>query len=168
MYSNPILRKFLLLFGVILAIMIISFTTWKRANSWDFPPSTATPDPFVTYDPATYGIPDTIAGYKVQAVQTLENTACMLPNAMRLILQSIQSDFDSFLASSNPQAVLDELAKLDLPKDVKWELVFDGPGLWDREEFISGNAEWNSVRGNNGFRCLKSGPAIIITSTPVE
>lgn len=126
--------------------------------------STPTPDPFHTYDPATYGIPATIAGYKVLAVQTSTNTACTMPGTMRLILQATEPDLDSFLANTNPQAVMQELEKLDISKDVKWQPQYVGPSLWDREKFISQNNEWNESR--KAYGCLRTGPIILTTITP--
>src|SRR5689334_20636704 len=49
---------------------------------------TSTLAAFATYDPATYGIPYQIAGYQVLAVKSAQNTACMEPNTLSLVLQN--------------------------------------------------------------------------------
>jgi len=122
------------------------------------PTATPSADPKSTYDPATYGIPDTIAGYRVLAVKTLENTACMLPNTLQLILQASNPNVESFLENNRSDQVQAELAKLQLTRlVVRWETTFAGPALvWDWDKFISGNDEWNAQMKRHG--CLKLGP----------
>lgn len=123
-------------------------------------------DKGVSYKPATYGIPDTIAGYTVLAVKTSENTACMLSGTKRIIVQTSDSDVDEFLRNNNPNAVQQELASLKLAT-TNWELEYVGPGVvWSEEEFLSQNDEWNSQ-----FRfseCLKFEPLNMQTGTRVS
>ncbi|MEO8610984.1 MAG: hypothetical protein ABI690_24015 [Chloroflexota bacterium] len=120
---------------------------------------TSTPDPFASYAPATYGIPDSIAGYEVLAVKTLENTACMMPDTMLLLLQSDKENVDAFLESANPQTILEALKNLGLK--VAIELEYMGPDTWDKEQFISNTDEWNRTMKSGG--CLLGGPAVAIT-----
>lgn len=51
--------------------------------------TTSTPVLGNSYDPAGYGLPSTMAGYKTFAVLTSENTACRMPGEKRLVLQTM-------------------------------------------------------------------------------
>jgi len=55
-----------------------------------------------SYSPPDYGLPNTLAGYKVMAVKTSENTACMSTGTKRIILQASDPDVETFLKNSRP------------------------------------------------------------------
>lgn len=84
------------------------------------PASTSTPNgPF---DPASHGVPDTIAGYRVLAVITPENTACVGPNETRLILQTNEPTEMDFLSRNDSSAAIQATAQLGLAArvDILW------------------------------------------------
>lgn len=58
------------------------------------PPLSDSPDQF---DPKSYGLPDTIAGYKVLGVVTSENQACMVPGSKSLVLQTTEPTVEDYL-----------------------------------------------------------------------
>jgi hypothetical protein len=149
------LRKLLLSFGTVLAIMVLTLTTWKQANSWKIPPPTITPDAFTPYDPSTYNIPSAIAGYRILTVQTSKNTACMSPGVLRLTVQPIKAMVGNPLASEENTNLRAELEKLKL--DVEWELQYVTEGPYDLEKFVSGNTTWNETMATVG--CQQLGPA---------
>lgn len=154
--------KWLLLFGILTIIIVLAISSMIRANSWILLTPVPTPDPFATYDPAAYGIPDMIAGYKVLAVKTLQNTACMMPNAIRLLLQSSQQDVENFLENSESQIINNEIEKIELILSSKLEIEYLGPGVWDKDLFILRNDLWNKEMKNGGCT-LVGGPAQAIT-----
>jgi len=146
--------KIVRLLGILIIIVVVSFVTWQQVNLRTVVTPDPTVDPFATYDPATYGIPDTIAGYKVLTVQTMENTACMSPETMRLTIQPVEPLPGNPLASQSNGDVRAELKKLK--PDVHWELQYITAGPYDREKFIVGNATWNETMQSIG--CLRTGP----------
>ncbi len=123
------------------------------------PPLLDSPEQF---DPKTYGIPETIAGYKVLAVITSANTACWAPAPKQLVLQSTASSADAFLNSGQATDVEKAMKDLGLNPS-EWSMSFGGPGS-TREQVISGTQEWNRLMEKGG--CVHSGPAGP-TSVPV-
>jgi len=57
------------------------------------------------YAPSSYGLLDTIAGYKSLAVFTSEDTMCMKAGYKRLILQTTEQSVDAYLPNSQPQEI---------------------------------------------------------------
>jgi hypothetical protein len=107
------------------------------------------------YDPAQYGIPITIAGYKVLAVLTPGNTACMLPGHKRLILQAGEQDVENFLKNSHPNDINTALVQYGLTDTASWEVQVVGPGT-TLDGFLSENQKWNAQATSDG--CVKLGP----------
>lgn len=88
-----------------------------------------------SYDPALYGLPDTLAGYTVIAVQTPENTICFHGDKKRLTLQATENTIDHFLTSADPAAITAELIQLGLADQFERGYTFVGPGV-TREQII--------------------------------
>jgi hypothetical protein len=114
-----------------------------------------TPNP---YNPASFGITSYIGGYKVLAVFTPDNLACMNPGEIRLVLQSPESNLDKYLANSNPKGVQKDLEQHGL--DATIEMV--GPGV-TIEQIISESTKWNQDIKKTG--CIKLGPAELPQTT---
>ncbi len=113
-----------------------------------------------TYNPAQYGLPERIGGYKVLAVLTSDNTACMMPGEKRLILQADHSNVDDYLKNSDPEAVKKELEQRGLAEMAKWGFQIVGPGA-NLETILSEHQKWNEQAQKSG--CVRFGPPPIIT-----
>ncbi len=95
------------------------------------------------YDPARFGLPGYIRGYKLLAVFTSDNLACMSKGETRLMLQATAPDVEAFLATSNPTRNNLEAIQKDLEQHGKnVEIEIAGPGV-TIETVISENAKWN-------------------------
>jgi hypothetical protein len=116
-------------------------------------PRNDAPDQF---DPKTYGLPDTIAGYKVLGVVTSENKACMAPGTKDLVLLTTEPTVEDYLKNSRPADVLKAMGELGL-NTTEWGISFAGPGA-TRDQLITGVQEWNNEMEKYG--CVYSGPAI--------
>lgn len=128
-----------------------SFTQFVMGNS---------PTPNTSLLPADHGLPDTIAGYRVLAVETSETTACIQPGIVIIVLQVDASNLDEML-STDIDAVLQELNRLKPDRDVVWEFTLVGPDV-TFEEFVAGNADVNSRFAGIGCESL-GGPILVPT-----
>ena len=113
--------------------------------------------PAAPYLPAQYGLPDTIAGYKVLAVLTSDNTACMPPGAKRLILQTTQPTVEEFLETSDAAGIKAELEQKGFPEFAKWGVEIGGPDA-TFDKVVSENEDWNAFSRKYG--CAQSIPAL--------
>lgn len=114
-----------------------------------------TPNP---YNPTHLGVPDYIGGYKVLAVFTPDNLACMNPGEIRLVLQAPESNMEKYLANSNPKDIQKDLEQHGL--DATIEIV--GPGV-TIDQIINESAKWNQDIKKTG--CIKLGPVELPQST---
>ena len=135
---------------LIIAIILILLSIVFLRQSPVFA-SNNTPTPNTSYAPAAYGIPNIVAGYKIFAVLTSENTMCMLLGAKRLVLQSSQPEPDYPDTSS----VTQELKERGIKDIDQWEIMIVGPGT-NLEQFLAENEKWNADAKKNG--CAKLGP----------
>jgi hypothetical protein len=103
-----------LYFTLAVAIFTVGFNSKAISQSVD------------SYDPIRFGIPETIGGYRVLAVLSEENSACMKPGEKRLVLQSLQPTIDGAL-----RGFPKERSELE-----QWESSIVGPGL-TREQLVS-------------------------------
>ncbi len=124
--------------------------------------ATPTPTPPSPYDPARYGLPPTIAGYKTFAVLTTDNTACMMPGEKRLILQATQANVQDFLSASSKAAIQQDLQQRGFADFAQSNVQIVGPGT-TLDQFLSENEKWNEDRKMHG--CVTSVPAVPITPT---
>jgi len=102
------------------------------------------------YDPARFGIPATIGGYKVLAVFTSDNLDCMGPGEIRLALQAAAPNVDAYLANNNLPAIQKELEQ----RGLNVEIEIDGPGM-TIAQIIREAARWN--QGMDAYGCFRSG-----------
>lgn len=144
---------------------IIGFFHLTSLENKPIPTSTSEktiPTPINSYGPTDYGLPSTIAGYKVLAVLTAENNACMMPEQKRLVLQASQTDMDDYLKDSNPNAINTALEQNGLTAS-DWEIQVVGPTV-TLDEILDQVQIWNKQMENG---CVRSGPAVIL-GTPAK
>lgn len=113
-----------------------------------------TPSAADPYDPALYGVPETLAGYRVLVVLTPTNTACMPPDVGRLVLQADQRSLEEHLQVTQPIDIERALEKHGL-RPHQWMIQTVGPGV-TREEVIAENESWNEQAMRLG--CVQLGP----------
>jgi hypothetical protein len=135
---------------LLIALFVSVLTTVSNVEA-----SYAIPTSLSPYDPAQDGLPATIAGYKVLAVSTPSNTACMLPGAKRVILQAPQQSVEGYLKDSRPDAITKDIEQYEIDRTTKWEVMIVGPGT-TLEEFLGENSKWN--RQGQNYGCTKSLP----------
>jgi len=105
------------------------------------------------FDPAQYGIPETLANYDVLAVENSENMLCWQENQIHITIRSDISAITSYISSSNSNAVRRELEALGIP-DIVWGISVVGPGI-SREQVIGTKQRQNEMyqlRGCEGMR----------------
>jgi hypothetical protein len=113
-----------------------------------------------TYDPAHYGLPPTIAGYKTFAVLTSDNTACMMPGEKRLVLQTMQANVQRFLSTSDYTAIEKDLQQRGFADFAQGNIQIVGPST-TLDQFLSENERWNE--DSKKYGCMTSGPAVPVT-----
>lgn len=87
------------------------------------PAPTPTPDLF---SPAYYGVPDTIAGHKVLAVISAQNSRCVPSNTLTLIVRVGAADPQSYLSSDEARDLNAAMKEFDHP-GMFWSLNVIGP-----------------------------------------
>lgn len=152
-----------LLIGLVVVLIgLFSSATGPRAASSTIDPqATPTPTPVNPYAPSKYGLPDTLAGYKVLAVLTADTEACMQPGKKHLILQASQVGVEEFLKTVDSKAIDTALRQAGLTAD-EVEIMIGGPGT-TLDVIISEIQKWNQLMKNG---CVTSVPAVPLTPTP--
>jgi hypothetical protein len=143
--------------GIVFVLAALGIISFARGNGTGFLVSNDMPTPNVrpSFAPVTYGLPETIGGYRILAVHTLENTACMLAGSYRLVLQATEPTVEDFLGSTpGVDSLQQTLARLDIPQPTRWELSFVGPGV-TTEFILSETEKWN-IQFSDG--CVRLGP----------
>lgn len=106
------------------------------------------------YEPSHYNIPDTIAGYKVVAVISSENTECYPDGIILLKLQVPDLPLDPSDLSptiTSLSSVREAVYASGIPK-LTWGTVYPDATL---ESLVRANESWNQARRLNG--CMKLG-----------
>ncbi|HEX2621202.1 MAG TPA: hypothetical protein VHL11_13670, partial [Phototrophicaceae bacterium] len=158
-------------------VSVILFTRQQNLSSQQNEPTATKVPP--TYDPestaeipndllercspAHFGIPDTIGGYKVIAVLSSENSACIPAGIIQLEVQTTEPDVDSYLGGDSPKNITEAIHALGIPNVT---VSVSGPG-GNLETIIRGNERWNAAMRAQGG-CIKLGPMPkpILTNTP--
>jgi hypothetical protein len=118
-----------------------------------------------SYEPATYGIPEEIAGYSILLVQTSENNPCIPSGMMELTVMPIHPDPHNSLAPANESRNFSaEIHNLLISKQFEISTLFVEHNNSSREEFIDESEKRNSWLRQYG--CARNSPAIVITNTP--
>ena len=119
------------------------------------------------FDPASYGVPDSIAGYKVLAVISANNTACVGPDDKRLVLLTDEPTVMDTVNKSQIDAVNVEAARLGLTDYTKGGIQWAGPGT-TTQQVVAGLQEWNKAIAAAGS-CLQTGPIPVpVQATPTS
>lgn len=85
-----------------LGVLILGTSSIALASSIERQPATDRVFSGVNpYNPSKYGIPASLAGYKVIAVIAEDNTSCLASGEKRLILQTTDTSIDDFLKASS-------------------------------------------------------------------
>ena len=114
-----------------------------------------------SFEPAYYGLPEVIAGYKIIVVETSENIACMPPGNIQLVLQTSQPDMETFLKNAPGSNVENELKHLNIKQPKQWEFEYAGPGI-TKAMVLSVFKSWDpSVMTT----CIKFGPITVDETT---
>jgi hypothetical protein len=156
-------------FGIIVTSSIVLLSVYARNTSMATPIESqapaVTPAPENPYNPAQYGVPDILGGYKVLAILTLRDVACMPPQVKRVLLQAHQRTVHEYLQQPQPLAeVLTYLHQLPGEANTKWQLSMVGPGV-TIEKVEANNKSWNAEFVNRP--CLRLGPVDISEFTVV-
>jgi hypothetical protein len=154
----------ILLIGLVVVLIGLFYSAAgpRAASSTIDLHATLTPTPINPYAPSKYGLPDTIAGYKVFAVLPVDTVACSRPGMKTLILQASQTSVEDFLKASDPKALDTALRQAGLTAS-EVEIQFVGPGA-TLDVMISEIQKWNADRKAHG--CVTSVPAVVPTWTP--
>lgn len=145
-------RRIKLLSGLIIALLAPGIISLTQANSQPIPLPSAVPAiapeatdeiDFSAYDPAKFGIPETLAGYTVIAVLSSDNTECVPSGFHRVVVQAPQPTVDEYLKSDALTSVQAEMNELGKSMASDWVIQFVGPAL-KKEEFLAEISRWNS------------------------
>lgn len=114
-----------------------------------------------SFDPATYGLPEEIAGYRLLVVQTPENNPCGRSDTTTVIVSSPYTDMGVFLTRNNITAVYGELGTIYPGR--QWQISVVDPSR-TAEEIIQQIKRWNTAMQDG---CTQfSMPPIFWTPTP--
>lgn len=119
-----------------------------------------TPSPIVTstsYTPSDYGLPDSLLDYRVLAVLTPQNTACMTGNSRRVIFHAPQPDASAFLTATTPQNFVQALTQVSQQSDIDWQVQIVGPET-SLQTLLDENDKWNKHAAQ--FGCVSTGGGV--------
>lgn len=149
---NPTLTR-LLIFGSITTIIIVALSTYSTSK--DTTSLITTPEATRLYDPAQYGVPDTLGGYKVLAVLTSQDVACMPSGRKSIVLQASEPNVHEYLESPKPTTEIRAfLRQVPGEEETNWQVGVVGPSA-TLETILSTIESWNSV--NSGRPCRRLG-----------
>jgi hypothetical protein len=173
---------------ILLTLLIIGMSIffWIQVQSASFPPiqptnnpsrlamegetllASTTPIPLTSYDPASYGLPDKIAGYDVLAAVPIESQMCAEPGSMVIVVvQFPQTDVDENEQISITQSdVLKVVRQIDFGFDIMAQPV--GPTV-TREKVRADYAYREKYWKEGGSPCPLPSVGLlskIITLTP--
>lgn len=108
------------------------------------------------YAPATYGLPDVIAGYRVIGITSHENTPCLPEGYKQVVLEVPEAragTSDEMIKGFDMTAVEQEISQFS---DAQWSYMLVGtflpapPILLRRAQFVIGNKDWNALIQQTG------------------
>ena len=145
------IRQFILKSTFIVAILIF-FLSLFYTHSQDTENETE-------FNPAHFGIPDTIAGFEVLGVQTSDNTECFPEQFMLVVVRPTQSDSDQ-------HAIYETLEELPIPHHRLSYMVLDvAMTRADFAQAIGLNNAWYEYEDNN---CTSTGNFMTFEDSPPE
>jgi len=138
---------------VLVSVLLISLL-----SSYNVQATQANSQGVAKYAPLSYGIPNTIAGYKTLAVFSSDDTMCMKAGNNRLILQTTEQSVDTYLLNSSSEEIKNAL-ELQLStatslsqakKDIaNWHVEIVGPGV-TLERVMSEHQKWDEDAKETG------------------
>jgi hypothetical protein len=105
-------------------------------------------DASAMFDPKTYAMPSSMAGYMILAVVTSQNTACLQPGEKILVLQSTDTTVDNFLKHAPSGTITAGLVSAGLNPS-EWEISIVGPGS-TLNDLVASTQKSNSAILNTG------------------
>ena len=82
------------------------------------------------YDPAQYGVPDSLGGYKVLAIMTLRDIPCISPRQKNILLQATENTAQEYLKDPRPLPDIPKyLNTLPGEANTTWQMAIVGPGV---------------------------------------
>jgi hypothetical protein len=123
-----------ILLGISITISVALFGGYLYARNSGVPTEnqslTVTSTSDNPYDPAQYGVPNTLGGYKVLAIMTVRDVPCISPLQKNILLQATENTVQDYLKDPRP---LPDLPKYlnSLPGEANtiWQMGIVGPGL---------------------------------------
>lgn len=160
-----------LIIGIITTIILVAFSTYfiSMVNASPItnntPTTTVTPKATPLYDPAQYGVPDTLGGYKVLAVLNPDDVACIGSRSKRIVLQTTEPNVHEYLDSPKPiREIIDYLRQIPGEEVTNWQVEVVGPRT-TTERIAANLVDWNSAFSDRP--CFNTGgPVHIATATP--
>ncbi len=101
------------------------------------------------FDPAKFGVPDQLAGYRVLAVLNETNYACLRTGEKHLVLLSSEANLHDYLSSSDPNSIKQALHAANLDEYASWGWDIVGPGT-TQEQLIQQLELSNNLNKSNG------------------
>ncbi len=137
----------------LVVIMAVCFFAFSRFPTRTLALSRDRPAPVDEQsNPARFGLPAKIEGYNVLAVLTPDNTACMLPGTMRIVLQTTQKNILSVPKADEAATIEKELRYYGISHDgLQVQMV--GPAV-SAQAILSENRVWNEKAKTSG--CLQT------------
>jgi hypothetical protein len=156
---NPTPNRVLIM-GVIATIIVVAFSAYfisivaASAIATNTPSTTVTPEATPLYDPAQYGVTNSIGGYKVMAILTPQDVACMISGHKTIVLQTSEPSVHEYLESPKPITEIREyLSQIPGEGKTSWQIQIVGPGA-TLERILSTIESWNSVYSERPCRRL--------------
>ena len=123
-----------ILLGISITISIALFGGYLYARNSAPPPEIQVPTVRPTsdnpYDPAQYGVPDTLGGYKVLAIMTVRDVPCISSLQKNILLQATENTAQDYLKDPRPLPDIPRyLNSLPGEANTIWQMGIVGPGL---------------------------------------
>lgn len=151
-HQKSVFRRVILPLGVGL-LVLTTILLLPAAVAPASEPITATLAAFAPYDPASYGIPYEIASYRILAVMTSENMACVPEGMIRSLIQSSHAGVRDLLANdSDVRVVTETLKQLPGLDGFQFSLEVVGSAPWNAARFLRSIQRWNAGMRNGCLR----------------
>ena len=160
--------RFLMFVGIITIAITALWVVYANGIDVTLPSATSTsltPEPTRLYDPAQYGVPNVLGGYKVLAVLNPDDVACMGSRSKRIVLQTTEPNVHEYLESPKPiREIVEYLKQIPGEEETNWQVEVVGPRT-TTERIAANLVDWNSAFSERP--CFNTGgPVHIPTATP--
>lgn len=132
----------------ILEIGIAGVTSPDGTMTFFTPTPIPLPSNLDSYLPAHYGLPETLAGYRILIVESIENRPCMPPDFRNIIVQISELDMQAYLNSTTtPQSLHEAIMELDPSGNTSFGVVGSGQSY---ETWMANYAELDAKLQGHG------------------